>query len=396
MSTQISYEEKKVSWCCFKFPLFLAVNGVAIYGLVASIVVLLASSSILISVSSQAEGNWTLIPVVDGLYAEMTKIGETLVKLNLTSTNTSEQQKNMFYAMNVTVIIASIVHLTYFCFLLKNNLTKDQDIVSLLIKLAAYTYAVGRILFCLQYGIVYIFHLGEKDKYQEFVIPFFVGIALIIVVLDIIMASLVIYGLWKSRIGFVKFFITYMISVFLLRLVIYCVFIILEKDKTLSVISLLTHVFMFTGSYSIFFLCHSFTGLQSPLNQPSLENENEDYDGDYAPVGGASSVRFDRPKINGLGAKILSIYASVSGWLRVEGSRYWGLILDGTLYLYNKPNDPIPVRTIILEDNQKTTKNNSICVTINSQKLNMNVLLDDESKIDEKIRKWNDAIDDCS
>ena len=123
--------------------------------------------------------------------------------------------------------------------------------------------------------------------------------------------------------------------------------------------------------------------------------EEPEYEGDYAAIGG-ESVRFERPLISGKGAKILNIHATVSGWLEVEGSRHWALIYEGTLYLYKTPIDPAPLRTFILEDNKRITRKNSICLEINSEKIHMHVLVDDESKIDEKISKWNEAIDDCS
>ena len=127
--------------------------------------------------------------------------------------------------------------------------------------------------------------------------------------------------------------------------------------------------------------------------------EEPEYEGYYAAIGGMESVRFERPRIS-KGAKILNIYATVSGWLEVEGSRHWALIFDGTLYLYNTPTDPIPLRTFILEDNRRITRKNSISVQLNCEKIHMNVLVDDESKINEKISKWNEAIDeatnDCS
>ena len=396
MATEIPYEKLKLSGFGCKLPLYLAVYAVALFGLTTSILILVGSFTILVCVSTQE--NWTTLPVMEVFYAEITEIGDRLVKLNITDTNTEENRKIGILGLTAVVILGSASLLTYFILLLKRIKINTRDAVAPLIKFASYACAVGRIIFCFQYGVGYIFNLleGEGDKFMLQYL--FVGMSLIIAVPDIIMASLVIHALRKNKNGLVKFFLLYMIGVFVVRLFIYCFIIIWGKDKIFSVYSLVTHVLTFSGSYSFFTLCDSCMVLESPVPQPPAEKnpDEPEYEGDYAAIECMESIRLERPEISGQGAKILNIHATVSGWLEVDGSRHWALIFEGTLYLYNTPVSHTPVRTFRLNNNRKITKKKSIYLQMKSEKIQVNVLVDDDRKIDGKIMQWNKAIDDCN
>ena len=391
---------KSSGFGCWVSP-YLALYGVAFSGLAASITLLVASITILVLVLVSPE--WKDIPVIDLIYAKITNVSDTLVNYKIINNtiNTEENKKALFYGLDAVYIIISILVLIYFILLVMKILTKDQDGVTSLIKFASIVCAVCRILFCLQYGINVILFFGEFKKNDPLLFWFFMGIYAIIAILDVIMGSLVIQGVRKNKIGLVKLFIIYMIGMFVLRLGLCCVFIFAYEN---NVIDLLVHILTFSGSYSFFVLYYTWMVHDHDSLHDQTDEDVEEGDDDcdtssiiYSSIRGqGESVRLPRISIRGEGAPILNIHASVTSWLKVAGSRHWALIFEGTLYMYNTQHDLFPVRKLKLNGNTRTTRKAHIYLQVNSEKLKLLVLVDEEHKIDKKMREWNEALDQAS
>ena len=105
-------------------------------------------------------------------------------------------------------------------------------------------------------------------------------------ILDVIMASLVIYGLWRNKIGLVMLFIMYMRVKLVISLVITCVFIFKNGNAVTdgtthiftfcgyNVTDLLAHIFNFSGSYSFFVLQYTWMVHHSQKTQ-KVEDSDE-------------------------------------------------------------------------------------------------------------------------
>ena len=411
MMSDTSYKHLTASWLGCSFRLSRLVTVLAWLGWLTSFTFLLTSSIILVfvHVTRVAETvDWEGFPLIRALSI---KVDTTLTDLKnitylepLVHNLEKADHMNIFFVLYGLVLCYTLFWIIFFSVLIKLNSAPPQRQVERAVRLACYVSAINRIVFCLRYGVIYGLQYFHVEK-LKFLIILLLGMASIVTLLDIIFSSLVIHGLRKKRKSLLKIFILYSVVVFFLRLIIYVLLMIHNYNKyeenkervdvEVICVSIITHIFFFSFSYTFLEVERSLLEAETKGRKEPTERDSatEDYIGYYPSIINGQSLKIPRPEINGRGAKILNIHAGVVGWLEVRGSRRWGLVWQGGLYLYKKPDDAAPEETIELKDSKRQTTKNTIQIEKQSERLSLGILVDDKKKIDDKITKWNEALD---
>ena len=408
-----TYKSIKLSNFGCNLKLFKVVNVIAWLGLLSCFTFLLCSSIFLsfgIYTSENKLIEWEKFPLTK------TIIGQLNSTLNLIKPLVEFNGENIifkFYVLCGLVLILTIYWMIYFFILIKRNSARKLEGVKRTIKVACYFCAVNRILFSFRYGFICAIQFLEEEKssqskpIEKHLIVILTGMSFIVIILDIIFASLAIHGLRKERKSLIKIFIIYTLPVFFLRLIIYITLLIIsfkDQDNTVifHVVSIFNHFFFFFFNYTFFIVYHSLvhesqsqknTGISEEVELTQIEPVTEDYP-NYARVGPDVSVRGQMPDNDERRARILSIHADMTGWLKIRDRRCYGIIWRKSLFLYDKADDDMPTDNHQLSHfKSEKMLNQTIRLRKGSEKLDIKILVDDQDKIDEKIKKWKKAID---
>ena len=392
-------------------------NVVAWIGLMFSFTVLLTSFVVLLLVNIEATQSFSIPRWIDG------KLKSFLDKLKSVGILESfvtvlEDHRQILISLSLSIILTYGVYwLIVFFMLIKKISANAKKEVEKIIKFACFSIAINRMLFCLRYAVVYgadfLDKLNARKNEQDLspsliVTLLLLGMASIIIFLDLIFSSLVISGLRNNKKFLIKVFLIYTVVVFLLRLSKYILLWIINNEggvaDLLWICTIASHVFFFSFSYSFFKIHHRFLVENSRKEkEDNQDQDQENYIGFYQSMMNAyvevdSDYEDDDIPIVpiGTGAKILNIHASVTGWLKVSGQRRWGLVYDGALYLYKTEEDPQPERTVDLTRSRREISSKDktkIRLETGSETLDLTILVDDKNKIDKKIDKWNKCLE---
>lgn len=223
------------------------VRWISWLGFLASLSLLLAGSVILL---------FKFLGHADGI-VEMTVVSPIEKKLKkldnwnwktLNSTKIIEyvrrEKDSLFYGASGIFLVLALLSGTYFISL------RESEKVRTLIRIACYLSAISRIVLSPRYAILIIFDLDSSSDYGKW---FLIGIKFML--LDIIFPSMVLCKMNKEKI--IKAFLYYIISVFVLRLIIYII-LSLEPQGSFYIFPIITHIISFALSFSFFVVQHSF------------------------------------------------------------------------------------------------------------------------------------------